>query len=197
MPPKADSPVPAPPSGSAASGKLVIIGILAVALAAAGISWWFRFHTTHRAAEFWGPEAAQLIRDAPTVMLSTFSTPVTTQSTKIVSPVRGDYGAEPQVRHNVTSAKGLVHLRNALLEDQSFNWPSQPTSPFMQWEQALIFSDSNMGRSVYVLFSPELKLVASVETNRTLSYETISEGVAEMFAEFESLPADNPAAPAR
>jgi hypothetical protein len=51
------------------SGKLVIIGILAVAVASAAASWWFRYAATHRAAQYWGPETARLIRDAPTVEL--------------------------------------------------------------------------------------------------------------------------------
>ena len=46
------------------SGKLVIIGIVGVALAGAGAGWWFRYNATHRAAEFWGPQAVRLIRDA-------------------------------------------------------------------------------------------------------------------------------------
>jgi hypothetical protein len=46
------------------SGKLLIFGILTVAVLLAGASWWFRYIATHRAARFWGPEAVRLIRDA-------------------------------------------------------------------------------------------------------------------------------------
>src|SRR5688572_9136529 len=61
------STAPTVPRVSKASGKLVIVFILAAAFAAAGASWWFRFNATHRAAEFWGPDVARLIRDAPQV----------------------------------------------------------------------------------------------------------------------------------
>src|SRR4051794_4880249 len=70
MPPKATTAEDLPPSSvSTISGKLLIIGILVLALVAAAASWWFRHNATHRAAKFWGPEAAILIRDAPNVEL--------------------------------------------------------------------------------------------------------------------------------
>src|SRR4051812_21733385 len=70
MPPTAKTTDDSPPSGgSTASGKLLIVGILAVSIAAAAMSWWFRYNATHRAATFWGPGLAVLIRDAPQVTL--------------------------------------------------------------------------------------------------------------------------------
>src|SRR5215212_1559074 len=70
MPPKAKTnDAPPPSAGSTASGKLVIIGILTIALTGAAVSWFFRYNATHRAATFWGGETATLIRDAPQVIL--------------------------------------------------------------------------------------------------------------------------------
>ena len=97
----------------------------------------------------------------------------------------------------MTEARGLVHLRNALLESHNFNWPSQPTSPTMRWKYALVFTDDATGHSVYVLFAPESKLVASMETNRTLSFEPMASGVDQMFGEFEALPAIESPTPTR
>src|SRR4051812_40334878 len=69
MPPKADSHIrPAPQTEPNASGKWVILGILAVGFTAAGASWWFRYNATHHAATFWGRNA-WLIRDADRVEL--------------------------------------------------------------------------------------------------------------------------------
>ena len=54
------------------SGKLLIVAIFLVAFAAAGASWWFRYSATHRTVEFWGPQAAVLLRDAPHVVLRSY-----------------------------------------------------------------------------------------------------------------------------
>ena len=195
---KATSPAPpSEPEETGFSGKLLIIGILTVAFVAAGGSWMFRYSSTHQAAKFWGAETARLIRDAPTVTFATFTEPVSGQAEKSDSAADHNFAAAPQVTRDVTEAHGLVHLRNALLESHSFNWPSQPASPTTHWKHALVFTDSATGHSVCVLFSPESKLVASLETNSTLSFEPISSGVDQMFGEFEALPAVESPAPAR
>src|SRR6476620_547332 len=102
------------PSGSAISGKLVIVVIVTVAFCAAAISWYFRYNATHRVAEFWGPDTVRLIRDAPTVEAVNLSTPITIP--------RGDTAGvggfiDTSATRDVSTAHGLVHLRNALLED--------------------------------------------------------------------------------
>ena len=83
------------------SGKMLILGVVAIGLAAAAVSWWFRYSATHRAAEFWGPEAATLIRDAAHVTLRSNKPSVDEQG-----------GDEPDVPRDISSAKGLTHLRN-------------------------------------------------------------------------------------
>src|SRR5262245_54361840 len=105
------------------SGKLVILGIFALAVALAGASWWFRYTATHRAAEFWGPEAARMIRDAAIVKLC---------SLKMVRPEQPHYSAlQPQLTdcRNISALPGITHLRNALLEDRSFRWPPLSIRP--------------------------------------------------------------------
>src|SRR5690348_9790168 len=125
-------------STSGLSGKLLIIGILAIAFVAAGTSWWFRYSATHGAATFWGPSAT-LIRDARVV--------------ELWKPVN----FHPELRdptlftddsewHDISAAHGLVHLRNALLEDHSFKWPpiKIPTNTdWRQWTLGLRFRDGS------------------------------------------------------
>src|SRR5262245_5327090 len=117
MSPKANTdPDPPPSRGSAVSGKLVIISILFVAIVAAGVSWAFRVYATHRAAGFWGPQAAWLIRSSQTAKLS-----------------RIDRSSDGTIRikttRDVSNAPGITHLRNALLEDKSFEWSPGNTAP--------------------------------------------------------------------
>src|SRR4051794_18776886 len=121
MPPTDDSPAPLPPTASSNSGKLLIIGILAVAFVAAAGSWIFRYNATHRAAELWGPQVAQLIRDAPVVEFRKITPPLEGALPAHESGELEQHLGGPELI-NITSAAGLVHLRNALVEDLSFDW---------------------------------------------------------------------------
>lgn len=85
---------------------------------------------------------------------------------------------------DVSAAHGLVHLRLALLEDHSFDWPPRPVSPDVQWKHGLIFGDKGPGEAAILLFSPDFKLL-NVK-GQMLSSAPISAGLREMFAEFSS-----------
>ncbi len=134
---------------SGVSGKLVIITILIAAVGAALGGWVFRYNATHRAVEFWGPEAALAIRDAKKVSL-----------TQVSRDKEGYRLASFTVE--VSDAPGLMHLRAALLEDRSFEWPAEEednVSPFgndipFGWE--LKFARDTT-RNVTVYFSPDFK----------------------------------------
>lgn len=222
MPPKADSPAAViPPAGPGVSGKWVILAILAVALAAAGGSWWFRYTATHRAVEFWGPQAARLIRDAPRVDFFSIrneeagSLPATARIP--LKSGRTLYGYDQRI---ISKAHGLAHLRNALLEDRSFEWPAElPSStPPLRW--ALIFSraqheqtsvsesswtqqtidallESKEFEGVWILFTEDCAQATAVESTngKVISCRLIAAGLREMFAEFTATNGSEPASP--
>lgn len=168
MSPKADSREPSTmPQGAEISGKWIIIGVLAVALIGAGTSWWFRYYTTHRTAQFWGPTMARLIRDAATVET-----------------------LEP--RRDISAAKGLVHLRNALLEDRSFNWPAKRITDDLQWQHGLRFGNNSESQIARIMFSSDFRWVRIPDNETMLSCEPIAAGLRQMFAEFEELPTTAP-----
>jgi hypothetical protein len=196
MPPKADTPAPPmQPAETGVSGKWVIIGIFSLAFAAAGGSWWFRFHATHHAAEFFGPQAAALIRDAPTVDFSRLNPPV--DSTIIATKSNDPIASDPANIRDVTTAHGLVHLRNALLEDRSYQWPPQVLPPDTRWEWAMSFKGDTANQRSTLYFSPDCKFVAaSSHPNEILSCAPIAAGLAEMFAEFSAAKPADSAAPA-
>jgi hypothetical protein len=123
------------------SGKRLILGVLVIGLAAAAASWWFRYSATHRAAEFWGPQAATLIRDAAHVTL------------------RSDASSDDP--RDISNAPGLTHLRAALLEDSSFDW-SAAGSPDTNWDSSLVFEESEGAEPrAVILFSPDFHWVAN------------------------------------
>lgn len=187
---------PTLPPEAGVSGKLVIIGILTVALVAAATSWWFRYYSTHQAAVFWGSQAARLIRDAPLVELLKLAPSTSVGPTNRDVEIRGEtYRISHQV--DVSSAHGMAHLRNALLEDRSFdafNVIFESTPHYWRW--ALKFRAEN--ESITVLFA-ETCTAATLEhgAGAVASCEPIAAGLAEMFAEFSSAPAAESAAPAR
>jgi hypothetical protein len=194
MPPTADSLArPPQPAGIEVSGKFVIIGILGLALVAAGGRWLFRYNATHRVVNLWGRNAVQLIRDAPEVNFMQ------------VPQGLGDL-LDPEMLHeirqldpkNVTDishAHGLAHLRNALLEDQSFNWePPKGGTSTASW--VLKFRNPGTNDEAYLAFTTHGERCALlVEGQRPpiVLCEPISKGLLEMFEEFTaSKPADSP-----
>src|SRR6478609_3708376 len=150
MPPKADAPAAAPPRTEPnASGKWVIVGILAVGFTTAAVSWWFRYNATHHAATFWGRNA-WLIRDAEQVQLLELRPAPKNASPRRDTPsVNGDAYSVVS-RKDITQAHGLAHLRNALLEDQSFNWPARAITTYLPWRCALQFDLEKERTTIYL-----------------------------------------------
>ncbi len=132
------------------SGKMLILGVLLLGVAMAAAAWWFRYSTTHRAVELWGPQAAVLIRDAPRVTL---------RSDSVSTDAEG--AAEPDVARDISKANGLTHLRNALLEDSSFDWIAKGTAD-TNWSKSLVFERSEGAEPrIVILFSPDFRWAAN------------------------------------
>lgn len=198
MPPKADTPAAvSPPAEPGVSGKWVILGILALALAAAGGSWVFRYNATHRAVEFWGPQGAQLIRDAPTVLLQRLDDDIKLTPTPQLRDKAAlfDSMASAPPPMDISAAHGLVHFRNALLEDRSYRWPEAAVGPDDHWRWAMTFQSKD-DRKLTLIFSSDLHNVTKdcppVEGLRQLSCEPIARGLEEMFAEFTATGTGSP-----
>jgi hypothetical protein len=144
---------------------------------AAGTSWWFRYTATSRAVRFWGPQAARLIRDASTVEIHEYGSQSDVDS---MTPVN---------RRDISHAPGLVHFRNALLEDHSFRWPAKFARPG-QWQWGFVFRDE-AGNAATVYFTGDWEHVGSADHERKLSCEPIATGLAKFV---EELPPDSDAA---
>jgi hypothetical protein len=123
------------------SGKRLILGVIVIGLAAAATSWWFRYSATHRAAQFWGAQAATLIRDAPHVTLR--------------SDTLND---EPL---DISATPGLTHLRTALLEDDRYNWTAT-SAPDTDWTHSFVFAAAEGAEPrAVILFSPDFHWAAN------------------------------------
>jgi hypothetical protein len=174
------------------SGKLVIVVISLLALAAAGASWLFRYTATHRAAAFWGPQGSVLIREAELVELFDLGGTANDgeSSDRASRIVLGDDAYVILRRLDISTARGLVHLRHALLDDRSFTWPSRDDIPSADWRWGLRFSMRGSGPFVLeqtVWFTSDCRLM-SVEghrggTGRSISCEPIAGGLITIFTE--------------
>ncbi len=158
------------------SGKLLIAGVLLVGLAAAAASWWFRYNATHKAVDFWGAEAVELIRDAPRVTL---------RSDRPSADQEG--GDEADVTRDISNARGLTHFRAALLEDRSYDW-SASGPPDNNWSRSLVFEvTAGAEPRVLILFSPDFRWAANGSqgdpVRHVVSTAPIAEGLAKFFAE--------------
>jgi hypothetical protein len=150
------------------SGKLVILGMLAVALAAAAFAWWRQYHLGRRSLEYWGAEGARLIRAAPQVELVKLS---------------GAAAEAPpnSLRRDVSQARGLVHARQALISDASFLWGDKPsTTP--AWEYALVFRDGSREFTVLLDLSRDLAGSGALRAPVRLG-PTLSQGLRQFLAE--------------
>jgi hypothetical protein len=193
------------PSNSGISGKLVIVGIVSVAVLAAAISWFFRYNATHRTAMFFGPEAVALIRDAPQVTL--IRLPLLSLGALACDP-------NPQVTldkntYDISEAHGLVHLRNALLEDHNYRWPEgsekpAPKTAHLAQYWVLHFGDREHGKAEILEFTEDCRqawqtrLLPNGKYEPTpISTEPMAKGLREMFAEFSAVSPTPSAEPAR
>jgi hypothetical protein len=190
MHPKANSSAlkePAVP-GPRVSGTLIIVGILTLAVAAAGTSWWFRYTSTHRAAKFWGPKVSKLIRDAPEIRFTfTIGAVIDEPETTDLFERNGN----PGNKVTVSKAKGMAHLRNALLEDPNFVWnePTPKEIPPASWK--LTFRDPATNEEAAIGFTKDCGYCGLVEANgppRIISCAPIRSGLWEMFTEFTAVP---------
>jgi len=124
----------APPLAAEGTGRLLVAAMLLGALGLAVFAIWFQWQQTRRCLDFFGPETAARIQSAVRVELWELD----------------GRTIEPRRRLDVSTARGLVHLRRGLVEDGNFVWQSALGStakavtirPFSGWDAALAFFDS-------------------------------------------------------
>jgi hypothetical protein len=108
----------------------------------------------------------------------------------------------PPTGIDVSHAHGLTHLRNALLEDQSFDWCDNTLSPMLKEEDSLdhhslpwtlSFYDPATNKELTIHFSKDCRSASKSAEMKRISTEPIANGLREIFAEFSAEPASNAA----
>jgi hypothetical protein len=152
----------APPSTDRIrSGKPLVIAVLALAVVlAVGAVVYYRY-VSRQAGDYFGPEDGNLIVKASVVELLVLGD--AEQAAEAIELVGRKYAVAKRI--DVTKAKGLHNLRQALLTDATYEWPTGLPGDEV-WRYALVFRDGR--ERCVVLLSEDCFLARSVRRDGTL-----------------------------
>jgi hypothetical protein len=122
-------------------GKLVILLMLMTAVAAAGVAWWYQFRQGGKVLQLWGSAAAYRIRLAPKCELWQLA-PLSDEENDERLLVN-DQAWTIAARRDITEARGLVHARQALIQDANYLFEVPPHDKLPDWSYALRFQDES------------------------------------------------------
>lgn len=133
------------PKSGVGSGKLVVASMIMIAAILAGITVWHHWSKGYASIAYWGAPNGENIRYAPIVELKT--------------------GGKT---YDISKARGLVHFRQALIEDASFTGsaPKDEVSP--QWTHEVIFSWPEKSESTTVQFDLGMGVAALPDKQHVL-----------------------------
>jgi hypothetical protein len=152
------------------SGKWLVVAIFVIAFGLGAFSWWFRWSATHRAAKFWGAEAAKTIRDSKAITAAR----LTNYESNLAGPTTDQIAA----RFDASQAKGIVHLKQALLEDRSFAWGESASLDSFSPRWMLDFAPPSASASnshVFVFFDATFTQCCFLLEGKTVRIEACSE----------------------
>lgn len=161
------------------TGTLAMLLIVAVAVAAAAVSWWFHVRTTNRALALWGADRVQLIQLGSQVSLAQLGPD---ESAGVLLP---DIDWQTIAWRDISHARGLIHLRQALVENRSFAWGKSDPVPrddaTIPWRYALRFGNGQSQMTVVLNETCDWMLIPA--DGRRLSTEPIASGLVTFFTE--------------
>lgn len=134
-------------------GKLVILFVFLLSLAAAGFAWWYRVQQGSRALGFLGSESAMLVRDAPrvTLLLLSLEKPIDPDCEIVLIDSRPHFVVD---RIQIEMVPGMLNARQALIEDASYDWdrPRREGDCQPNWEYILEFAKNSQVAALAVDF---------------------------------------------
>ena len=136
--------------------RILILIILALAVVASVFAGWFRWSQGHRALDFWGADLARQVRFAKSIELLWLESPLVDaangEGVSAIDTLTID-GVKWRVhqRCDITDTRGLVHARQALIQDATYVWDNHALGRESAWTHALVFHTANEN-DVVVLF---------------------------------------------
>jgi len=163
------------------SGRLVIVAILVLGVAAGAFAVWYQQQQSRQALRFWGTEGASLIARAPhveAVWLELAGKQAADCDDSLEVP--GGTACVRQ-RQDVDRTPGISNLRRALMQDATFQWSAEPPEG-ADWEFALRFFDE--GQSTVLLFDLARGACAEASTSRSVVLDpAATKDLSDFFAE--------------
>jgi hypothetical protein len=165
------------------SGKLVIIGLVAIGLAASLAALWYHRQSGRRALDFWGTQTAVLIARAPEVEALELR-PADEQAADQDNAPTPD--ARPDDRPiqrlgiggrfylvaraaDASQARGAGNIRRAMVLDATYQWDSEPAVKRPRWRYALEFRDGP--QAAIVLFDFDSGQLGSTTGTKTVAID--------------------------
>lgn len=155
-------------------GKLVIVFIFGLSAVMGGYAWWHHYTQGRRCVELWGAGTGELIRYAPQVEVMQLDNE---DSADAVAMQIQDEPVQVIARKDITGTPGLVHARQALIEDASFLWKADLQGP-PKWQYVLRFTDDDQQVSIAIdCDQGRVRLVgtdrqAALKPHLTTAYQT-------------------------
>jgi len=147
-----------------AQGKLVIISIFGVAIAMSVYAWWHNIHTGNQVIEFFGIETATRLRHAESIELLTLDKSAASEDQESLDTSIGSIPVRTVT--DITSARGLVHLRHMFIQDHTYRWDEGVPEIIPQWSFALRFTDD--AGTTTLAFAPSTYVVEDLESGKVI-----------------------------
>lgn len=156
--------------------KYAIVLVFGLAILAAVGGLWYSANLQRRPIWFWGARQAALVVRAPRVellkLVPAAESPAAEGSEYLeIAGHRWRVAAS----RDVTGAKGLYNVRNALVNDYSFDWSTSIDVSQAQWRYALRFRDAD--RQTTAAFDPDQKAVYACQSQSSASLAPALAGV--------------------
>lgn len=161
------------------TGKVLIVAILSVGVAAALFAWQHQYRRGARVMKLWGADNTYRIRMAPECELLKLTQP----SANATDSLRID-NQDWQIvqRKEISQARGLVHARQALIQDANYQWDS-PDRP-ARWSVAVIFRDPDKSDQTTMLaIDLDGGAICDVQSRRRANVSPIVHGLRVFFDE--------------
>lgn len=151
-------------------GKIVIVVMLGLAVAAAGFAWYQNYQRSLRARAFWGDQAAT-IRFAKKVEAFHIELPADPQHRTYLHPEAGGLFQFTDEVTDISNAPGLLNARTSLMSDDAFDWSVEPFTPkpYGDWKYGVRFvADEDV---VTLLFSETSDLMLVGERGQAVALD--------------------------
>ncbi len=169
------------------SGSKLVVALASLALALGAISWWYRYQAAHRATEFWGAHAAQLIARSDRVEVQKLDPPAGDLCS-------GERSLPVGASVDLSQAHGMAHLRYALMCDRNYVWDESVDPNSIEWRWLLKFDDSDGHLRLFL--SSDLTVIGKCKTSsrepQAISCRPMAQSLASYFRDLKLRDASTP-----